>query len=248
VRYYRQSEMDEIQLRLSAEQLSRIVAFLGYGDVSAKVWFVGIEEGLGDMTSEDIVRNLTARGGFDETMDLRDAHRQLLSKGLPIDVEVNPPGTQVWRWMAKIMRADNGEAKWGDRMLAREYVQFRLGRIDGETFLTELSPIPALKATDKSWLNWFAQEIPDLDSRLRRRNIRLAEVLRENDPALVICYGRKQAEKFAQLLAIEWRVVSAEISRSSDSRCLLLPFFGNGQMSRRIVGDLLRKNLVGPSR
>jgi hypothetical protein len=50
------------QLHLSAEEIGRIVTFLGYGPTSAPVWFVGFEEGLGDMTSADTVRNLKARG------------------------------------------------------------------------------------------------------------------------------------------------------------------------------------------
>jgi hypothetical protein len=62
------------ELDLTVEQINRIVGFLCYGNPAAPVWLVGIEEGLGNMNSADTLKNLTARGRFKSTMDLRDAH------------------------------------------------------------------------------------------------------------------------------------------------------------------------------
>ena len=96
------------QPELSAEEVGRIVNFLGYGRPSAPVWFMGIEEGLGNMNSQDISANLKARASFENTMDLREAHMRLRERGRPIDIENQPPSTQVWQWMAKIMLARQG--------------------------------------------------------------------------------------------------------------------------------------------
>jgi hypothetical protein len=82
---------------LSTEEIGRIVNFLGYGRPSAKVWFMGIEEGLGNMNSQDISENLKARASFESTMDLREAHMRLREQGRPIDIENQPPSTQVWQ-------------------------------------------------------------------------------------------------------------------------------------------------------
>jgi hypothetical protein len=71
---------------LSPEEIGRIVNFLGYGSPSAPVWFMGIEEGLGNMNSQDISQNLKARATFESTMDLREAHIRLRERGRPIDI------------------------------------------------------------------------------------------------------------------------------------------------------------------
>ena len=137
--------MAALQLDLLPDEIHRIVNFLGYGRISAPVWFIGMEEGLGSVSPQDAVGNLKARGGFEPIMDLYQSCLRLRNHGRPIDIEQHPPSTQVWRFMAKIMRAYIGEQNWQDKEAAKEYVQFRLGRHDGDTFLTELSPFQRAK-------------------------------------------------------------------------------------------------------
>ena len=59
---------------LSAEEARRILGFLGYGRLSAPVWFIGLEEGLSKQDSVDWAHNLRGRGTWDEVMDLDRAH------------------------------------------------------------------------------------------------------------------------------------------------------------------------------
>ena len=240
-----QNVMAKTPFQLSPEQVSRIVGFIGYGNTCAPVWFIGLEEGLGNMDSDDTDRNLIARGRFDETTDLYKAHLQLRAGGHPIDVEKNPPTTQVWRWMAKIMRARRGESDWSEKKSAKNYVRLNLGRSEGGTFLTELSPIPAHNTVGgKKWHGWFMHLDPELISHLSQRQERLGQMLRQSSPHLVVCYGRGSADKFAQLLDVDWQPVSPKISKSPDSRCLLLPFFGQGHMSHDVVRDLFDRGLL----
>src|ERR1035441_6357369 len=105
--------MHESFSQMSAEELAKVINFLGYGTLSDSVWFIGIEEGLGEMDTGDAKTNLKARGSFEETMDLQEAHRRLQRNGNPIDIKTKPPSTQVWRWIAKIMRACEGNSDWG---------------------------------------------------------------------------------------------------------------------------------------
>jgi len=193
------------------------------------------------MSSQEVRDNLVARGHFRETMDLREAHLQLRSRGLYIDLEKSPPRTQVWRWMGKIMTAYFGSSDWEDPKIARDYVRFRLGRKGAETFLTELSPIPAFRSADRNWFNWFNKRVPDLKRRLKRRE---DELFARSRSSLVLCYGLGQADKFARFLRTDWQNVSPEIRRSPDSRYLLLPFFGNGHMRRNVVHELLERGLL----
>jgi hypothetical protein len=238
--------MTELQLNLSAEEIGRIVGFLGYGSPSAPVWFIGIEEGLGGMDSDDTRKNLKARGSFEDTMDLREAHLRLRKGGRPIDMEINPPLPPVWQWIAKFMRACHGAEDWKDATSANRYIRFQLGRRDAETFLTELSPIPSQNGKDKTWLKWFKKEDPELDGKILRRAERLRQALVDNRPPLVVCYGNgnKLPDKFADLLGVEWLPVSPKIRRSQNSACLLLPFFGNGQMKHSVIEEILHRGLL----
>ena len=238
--------MTDINLSLSTGQVHRILGFLGYGNPSAPVWFIGIEEGLGEMTSEDTMANLIARSSFDETMDLREAHLRLCGQGKAIDIENKPPTTQVWKWMAKIMRARGEHEDWCSTELANEYIRFRLGRHDGETFLTELSPIPSKKGKDKTWSKWFVKQIPDFSSRIMCRRERLRQILDKNNPTLIVCYGigGNLPGQFADLLGVKWGSVCPRVSASEDRKRLLLPFFGVGQMRREVIQALLTHKLL----
>jgi hypothetical protein len=74
-----------------------------------------------------------------------------------------------------------------------------------------------------------------LESKMDQRKEDLKELLKKSGPRLVICYGHPKAEDFAKLLGIKWEQVNEEVYKSADSKCLLLPFFGQGQMSRFII-------------
>ena len=200
------------------------------------------------MDSADTIRNLKARGSFENVMDLHEAHLRLNENGHPIDIERNAPSTQVWQFMAKIMRACGGHEDWKDSASVKEYIRFRLGRSNGDTFMTELSPIPAGDTKDKTWMTLFQQLDPELDSKIKQRKRELKRILKEYAPPLVICYGSTRADDFADLLNVEWQSVCAGVCASLDSRRLLLPFFGNGRMSHSVIQDLLDRRLLHSGR
>jgi len=234
----RRVKPDESVLRLSPDKVERIIGFLGYGNVSAKTWFIGLEEGLGKMTTDDTFLNLCSRGDFNEVMDLSDAHRRLLENGRPIEIEKKPPSTQVWRWMARIMLASSGNEDWRDPIAAKNYVRLVLGRTNGETFLTELSPIPSKTAADRPLLRWLAEMTPTLEDKLAKRRKHLRELMSMSPASMVVCYGLGRAADFAEFLEIDWEPVNEKIRRSHDGRCWLLPFFGLGRMSNSVVEEL----------
>ncbi len=231
--------MINADFELSIAEVEGIVGFLGYGKPADSVWFIGKEEGLGNMNEADAKGNLRARAKFDSVMDLYHAHMKLRESGAPIDFQRKIPSTQVWKFMAKIMRARDGHESWADRVGVNEYIRTQLGRSEGQTFLTELSPVPASDAADKRWMQMFKNKDPQLEGKIRRRREKLKQLLEDGRPRLVICYGLPKAEDFADLLGIKWEPISEKAFKSADSRCLLLPFFGQGQMSREVVEELL---------
>lgn len=223
---------------LSMEEINRIVSFLGYGNPAAPVWFVGIEEGLGEMKPADTFENLKARGSFKITMDLRDAHLLLKESGQPIEIQSKRHFTPVWEYMSKIMLARKGksESEWQALEAVREYVRYNLGRAGGDTFLTELSPIPKKRANDKTWMALFEARDPALGTKIKARRQALKELIGQQTK-LVICYG-KRPDDFADLFDIKWSRVTSDISTANDPRFLLLPFFGVGNISHSVIGNV----------
>ena len=64
--------------------------------------------------------------------------------------------------MAKTMRAhDDLKRNSADMEAANHYVRTRLGRNGGDTFLTELSPIPSAKTADKVWMATIQRPRPE---------------------------------------------------------------------------------------
>jgi hypothetical protein len=243
--------MDQSKIDLQPDEVAGIASFLGYGRPEADVWFIGLEEGLGKSTDNEACENLKRRSHFETVMDLHEAHLNLVEDQNQIDIEARTSFTQVWLFMAKIMLARNGYNDWSDNKAnrasilneAKKYVRFSLGRKNGQTFLTELSPIPTRRNNDMSWMSEFKKRDQKLDKRIEDRNDQLRELLKANNHTSVICYGKRAAD-FEKLLDAKWTPVTCEISKSHDGRCLLLPFFGNGQMSHAVIRTLLDRRLL----
>jgi len=243
--------MGKLVLDLSPEEITGIVSFLGYGNPSARVWFIGLEEGFGESSDEEAHNNLKPRSRFESIMDLQEAHLHLNEKERPINIETKQTFTQVWLYMAKIMLAINDRNEWSNNTTnrkmaleqAKDYVRFRLGRKDMDTFLTELSPIPKRRSNDVDWLSAFRHRDDNLDRKIENRTTQLKLLLRANNPPLVICYGNRATE-FAELIDTNWHSITPKISRSANGNCLLLPFFGFGQMSHAVIRTLLEKELL----
>ena len=235
-------------------EVGNIVGFLGYGNPAGSVWFIGIEEGLGDTDSADAVHNLKARGTFAAVMDLRDAHhKRLRESGRLIDFDAKPPSTPVWQWVAKIARAYDGKGDWKDVTSANEYVRYHLGRSEGTTFLTELSPIPSNNAANKAWFEAFNRLDDQLQKRLAKRREALVKLLDSSSPRMVICYGdgKSKAREYERFFGAEWKSIGVRIARDSRRAFpfLLLPFFGNGQMSQSVIEEMYRLGILpGQSR
>jgi hypothetical protein len=96
--------------------------------------------------------------------------------------------------------------------------------------MTELSPVPSAKVSDKKWMRLFKQLNPATELQLVKRRTRLTEKAKENTRALFICYGRRNQE-FSQLLGVSWRPACPGVHACETSRHLLLPFFGMGYMN-----------------
>jgi hypothetical protein len=210
------------------------------------------------MTDDEQAFNLRTRATWRPVMDMREAHAMLKERGGYITDLIKRPGsTQVWRYMARIARAFEGDLDFLDPTAAADYVRHSLGRSGSNSFLTELDAFPARRQRQPTELRDF----PDRDLLKKAREGRKARqlaLLKSGKPRAVICYGSRLAPLFAERLSIQWRplgsfgwqsrksgtarekiIQHAEVQHDdgASTRAFLLPFFGQGQLS----SDVLRQ-------
>jgi hypothetical protein len=152
---------------LNSELLERFIrTFLGYGNADAPYWYLGMEEG-GDSTAASLKRHLELwrERGSSTLEDLRDYH---LSTGR--NEFFCPPTKLQTTWKQLIRITFGAEDRRCDLEAMREYQAQRLGRLDGETALLELYPLPA-----KGLFHWPYSTMSDLPL-LRDRDTYLKEV------------------------------------------------------------------------
>lgn len=227
----------------------RILSFLGYGN-PAGLWFVGKEEGLGQMDDDDQRANLSARRRFDPVMDLQAAHLALRERGQACDLTKWLPRTQVWRWAAKISRAVSGASDWRNPERARDYIRHSLGRTNGHTFITNLSPIPEKGGSSgRPWRRQFEEALPSgmLDTLLVKRHQALKDLILAYKPTAIICHGKPRSAHRAFMLGDQPAPANEPRIEAYDPAdgppVFICPFLGVGQM-RTEDAELLVKMLV----
>ena len=201
---------------LSKEELERVLTFEGYGRKTAPYWFLGIEEGGGSM------EQLRERATFDAVEDLST----LAKTGLLKSMHQHVP---TWRVMSKLIMAMQGTPGWQDSSSAREYQATKLGRADGDTFLTELMPLPSPSTAVWPYDSIFPSR-NEYYAEVRPSRIKwLRSEVREFQPSFVICYGKGNWPYYENIFCdIEFKAGLNEkirVGHRQHSTILLLPFF-----------------------
>lgn len=167
---------------LTDNELEHLLNFVGYGNLNAKVWFIGMEEAGG---GED---NIRSRLKFSKVEDCANAHKIL-------GITKHHTGRKIiqstWRGMCYIMlRLEDNPV---DRESIRNYQADYLGRFQGNSLLCELMPIP--KPNLNSW--GYETLIPQYKSAdeyyhvvRHRRTDYLRKLIQEFSPRSVVCYGQ----------------------------------------------------------
>jgi hypothetical protein len=125
------------------------------------VWFVGLEEGLGG--ADDERRQEAFRYGERlrrRWIYARDVSTILISRKTRFREPRRAMDGQDYA-------RRNGETDWWGKV--EPYIRERLGRSEGETFLTELSPIPSRTHADKRRKEWFKKNEPLFEDKLEKR-------------------------------------------------------------------------------
>ncbi len=215
-------------MALQNNELEHLLDFVGYGQLDAPIWFLGMEEAGGGE------ENIRARLKFHTVEDCAEAHRVL---GITKHHWGKRVIQRTWRGMCYIMlRLAN---KPVDTESIRQYQAESLGRFGGQTLLVELMPIP--KHDIGAW--GYEKLIPQFKSREEyyrqvkpRRLAYLQTLLHENKPQKVVGYGKSYWDEYKALFpGMHFaRLGQFEVGKSDGQKIVLTDHFTAHSMNGKL--------------
>jgi hypothetical protein len=216
---------------------------LGYGNLDAPVWFIGVEEGGAEIWRRETLtleQSLHLRATYQIAMDFRHVWEDLYS--IPLH---SWKGATTWRFIAAYILALQGHRP--DASSVRRYVfhDKLLGRLEGDHFLCELMPLPKrAKGQIEPYQHIWATERRYRQEVAPGRLRLLVQTLQEHPSTrLHVCYERDAVELLWNSLSTarlaQWTLIKGQrytlwacsITPSRKVYLLHTPFFGQGQIS-----------------
>lgn len=176
---------------LTTELLTSFMAcFLGYGNLDANLWFIGMEEG-GGHTEAEVQGRLDAwndRGRL-EVDDVAGFH---VAINQPQWFQQGAPTQNTWRQIIRSILRSQGQL--ADLDTIRAYQIERFARTNGQVATLELMPLPSPSTRDWNYHNWsnltqLANRETYYRSVMPARIQMLQEKLRVRAPRAVVFYG-----------------------------------------------------------
>lgn len=160
--------------------------------------------------------------------------------------DMRPLSTSTWGLMSSLVGRLSGASDWWSANFRREYQSQNLGRLDGDTFLTEILPLP--KRSFHDWPYGMLFDSPDAyQSALlpeRRKQLRAEYASSNPKPEFIFCYGKSFWPEHKRVFDdidfssaiganIEWGV-------NDKTVVILTKFFDYGRMgfSQQFVDEL----------
>jgi len=186
--------------------------FAGYGNLDGDYWMIGMEEGGGD-TIEDIERRVAIweESGQITLEDLKHYHDKIgVTRWFGSHAKLQP----TWNKLIRIIHGIKGLTPTTEDV--RTYQKNHLGRLDGETCLAELMPLPSPSISH--WLYQNISSLPELRSRdeylQHWGHIRLqtlAKLINTHQPKYVVFYGAGYYQEWwSQLMPANHKAVIIE--------------------------------------
>ena len=226
--------------RLTNEHWEKLLNFKGYGNPAGPYWFVGVEE-HGQGTEQELLVRATE---FQEIDDLPRVH------SLPDFYFDAGRLIPTWGAMCKIVLRLKDDPDWSDGETCRRYQFRRLGTAAGETFLTELLPLP--KPSDRPWLDWWPWSSWDEYARtvLPQRITALRRLFDANRPRFVFCYGKSYWPYHKQVFPeANFRPIVADkvqMAAVGASTIVLTPFLAWFLMTSSLIDQMATEVLIRP--
>lgn len=210
-----------------------IHSFLGYGNVNGDYWFIGKEEG-GDLSLAQNLKRIHHwhERGEKEFEDLYDYH---ISINVLDWFDEKPKLQPTWNKLIRILLSVLGEKTDTDNV--KQYQSKHLARVDSNTCLPELLPLPARSTSH--WGYSAVSNLPYLNSRNVYReeigNLRAINLRNKIDnikPKMVVFYSVESwyVEK--------WRIISRSVFEENEG-----VFFASN--SNTVFGIVTHPTTVG---
>lgn len=191
------------ETKLDDDLVRRFMAeFVGYGNLDAPVWYVGMEE-AGVERVEQARQRMSVWNDFGTaTVDLREYHRLIEDFRC---FKEKPEHQRTWRGLIRIHRSYLGEA--ADPALILSHQQHSWGRSDGDQALLELYPLPKRSIEAWGYHEWTSLaelRTPEsyYETLLEPRKALLAELMTRHRPKFVVFYGKGKKNRY--LNAWQW--------------------------------------------
>lgn len=217
---------------LNDSELEHIESFIGYGNLKAPVWWLGMEEGMAK--NDDPESNLRARL---QNREVEDLYHVLKRDGVTKYHEGNRVAQPTWWPMCEVMLSIANKQTGIDSK--RAYQAEQLGRHNDETLLVELMPIP--KPALSSW--GYEHLIPQYQSRdhyyrsvMPRRITMIGNLIEKHRPGLVVAYGKAYWDHYRRLfrdMEFKPHPLSAEFQ------------YGRGRVSGLLIPHTTSRNMNG---
>lgn len=215
---------------LTRDHLDRLLAFKGYGNPAGRFWFLGMEE-YGAATVDALTRRAKE---YREIEDIACVHTNM--------TKLRP----TWATMSKIVLRLNGDPNWSARQAFRAYQRDELGRHGHETFLTEVSPLPA-----RSTAHWpYRQFWPGREQYRRQvfpdRFAMLRGLFEQHRPPFVFCYGKAYWQYLQNGVFHDVRFMpmcsgKLMVGTAGRSTIVLTPFFTYYAMTNDLIEAMARE-------
>jgi len=236
----------------------RLEKFWGYGNLSAPVWFVGMEEGLGDKDTKELELRNELQKRFEatdgkQTIDIRDDMQSVprhlkfytppkrSSQKTPIQMSFLYP-------IALCLYLHNNSIPTLEDI--REYQLHNLGDVHtGQSAVLELSSLPARSTGKGEWI-YGEYGIDGLSTRADFENIclpkrcsRLAALVADHSPILVIFYSRNYMSYWRTIAGTTLTEITPQMDfgRSNQTSFCAIPHRRSRGMSYARVYDFASK-------
>jgi len=184
--------------------------FLGYGNINAPIWFIGMEPSAPNST--ELVKkffDVWVKRGSPDIDDVRDSHLQI-DKNHYSELFLGKIKYQkTWGGLIKILFALNGKKDFTTDDV-KQYQSDKLGRLNSDHCLLELLPLPSPNNTagklEKLYSNFINTRKEYEKKYLPSRVLKIKSLIKFKKPKLILFYGFKYLSNFEQISGVRFEL------------------------------------------
>lgn len=228
--------------------------WLGYGNLNAPIWFLGMEEeGFEVWRNQKITleESLKLRSNYHLQMDFQHVWEKLYE--VPLETFND---SALWKYIAAYLLELSGENATTENIHHYLYYQKKLGKEDSDHFIGELRPLPKkMKTSIEPYQSiWETVESYEKEVEADRLTLIKENLTKQANVQLLITYDNDITEKLLNFFEDSIKKISRweldhekynlyQIKLTEERIVLLLstPFFDNGQISYKGIKDCVTR-------